>query len=76
MERTVFDQTKENITKAMGASSYDEVVFASEDKIESLIKAARKKAKIKMKSRVSIYSYGNPYVMLSRKINNKGKRVR
>ncbi len=75
MNKPISETTKFNIAKEVGATSYEEVVNADENKIKQYINAAKKNSKIKVHVKAKVFSSGNPYVMLQRKINNKGKRV-
>lgn len=75
MNKPISETTKLNVTKAVGAASYEEVVNADENKMKQYVAAAKKRAKIKIRTKPTVFSAGNPYVMLQRKINNKGKRV-
>ena len=67
--------TKQNIVKALGASSYEEVIRADEKQIQKYKDHVRKTEKFHLKLDPQITPSGNPYLMLSRKVNNKGKKV-
>lgn len=75
MDKAILNKVKQNVAKEIGASSYEEVIRADEKKIKEFAILAQKKARIKTNVKANTISSGNPYVMLSRKVNNKGKRI-
>ena len=75
MAKTIYDITKQNIANAMGVSDYSDLVTTDDDTMESLIKAAQKKIRFKSFYVPKMYSAGNPYIMLGRKVNNEGKYI-
>lgn len=70
-------KARDNIAKAMFVESYSVLTHASEDERKKIIKSASKHTR-KWSHRlphVSLPWAGNPYVMLGRKINSKGKII-
>ena len=76
MANTAYDLTKKNIAKAMGVNNYSELVTADDAKTERLIKGAQEKIKFNSPSIPNMNPSGNPYIMLGRKVNSKGKYVK
>lgn len=64
-----------NLAKLLRVESYSVLVNASDEESKSIVRRAQKTRK-KARRIPVIYSSGNPYVMLGRKINSKGKYVK
>jgi len=75
MEKMSIDTAKEHLAKAIGAS-YNELVQINEQGRRSLRIRFYQRKKLHPKPSVKVYTAGSPYLMLSRKINIKGKRVK
>ena len=76
MNRNVYDTTKRNVAKLLGVSDFSVAAHMSEENRRTMVHAARKKLKINCHTKGNDLSAGNPYVMLGRKVNVRGKRVK
>lgn len=76
MNKNVYAQMQANVARELGVASFDGVARLSVAGRAAMIKNARKAMKVKCHSDVREMPSGNPYVMLGRKINGEGKRVK
>lgn len=76
MNKNVYTLTQANVARELGVASFEGAVRLSDDGRAAMIKNARKAMKIKCHSDVRDMPSGNPYVMLGRKVNAEGKRVK
>ena len=76
MKKCVYDKTKENVAKALGLANFSDAAGMSEENRKAMILKAQKKLKIKSRRKIQNLSSGNPYIMLGRKVNSEGKRVK
>lgn len=73
MNREIYNKTKENVAKALGVSSFAVATKVSGRSRDTMITNAKKELKIKCYTKTKDLPSGNPYIMLGRKVNTKGK---
>lgn len=76
MKREIYNKTKENVAKALGVSSFTDATKVSGRSRDVMVANARNGLKIKCHTTIRDLSSGNPYIMLGRKVNSEGKRVK
>lgn len=76
MNTSAYNTTKKNVAKALGVKNLIEIVQASEEQRDFIISSAQKNLKLKCNIKRRNLSSGNPYIMLGRKVNSKGKLVK
>ncbi len=76
MNTNVYNMTKKNVAKALGVNNFIEIVKANEEQRDLIISSAQKRLKLKCNIKLRNLSSGNPYIMLGRKVNSKGKLVK
>ncbi len=76
MDICVFNKTKKNIVRILGVDEQKYLSNFTDDNREEMINKAHKKLKIKSRIKPTGLYAGNPYIMLGRKVDSKGKRVK
>lgn len=76
MNVCVYNKTKENVAKTLGVNKFSDASKISGHKREEMVAKAQKKLKIKCQAKTRDLSAGNPYIMLGRKVDSKGKLVK
>lgn len=74
--KTVLVKYRNGLASLFCVADYSILENASDKEKQKIIAHARKVRKIKSVSAPNLTHSGNPYIMLGRKINTKGKRVK
>ena len=72
----VYNKTKENVARALGVAKFADAAKVNAHEREKMVARAQKELKIRCHTRTRDLSSGNPYIMLGRKVNTKGKLVK
>lgn len=69
-------RAQENIAKMLKVADYGTLVHATQHESKSILAQAKGLKKHKAKRVPVVFSSGNPYIMLNRFMNNRGKAIR
>lgn len=72
---TTRKRAQENIARMLGVADYSVLVCASQDESKRIVLKAKSLKKHKSSRIPTVLSSGNPYVMLHRFMDNKGKTI-
>lgn len=76
MNVCIYNKTKENVAKTLGVAKFADATKISGTKREEMVAKAQKKLKVRCHTITRDLSSGNPYIMLGRKVDSKGKFVK
>lgn len=72
---TTRKKAQENIARMLGVADYSTLVCATQDESKSIVLKAKSLKKHKASRIPAVLSSGNPYIMLHRLMDNRGKAI-